>query len=166
MKHTDILKLDKGRVDQGMERRIAVKKNESGMTLVEVLATLTILSMVVVLIWTTFYISAKHSIMETTKLQLQQEANYILTEIQQQHRQLKCYQLDIEEDRVQLFNCNETPELIEVISTDYKYKEYKSGEIEPTEKNLSFTLTVEDPKKNSKLKVEVDTIISRYKSYN
>ncbi|MEK4403921.1 prepilin-type N-terminal cleavage/methylation domain-containing protein [Sporosarcina sp. FSL K6-6792] len=143
-----------------------MKKNESGMTLVEALATLTILSMVVVLIWTTFSISTKHSIMETTKLQLQQEANYILTEIQQQHRQLECYTLDIREDRVQLFNCKQTPELIEVISTNYKYKEYNSGDIKPKEGNLSFTLTVKDSKKDSKLKVEVVTNISRYKSYN
>ena len=115
-----------------------MKKNESGMTLVEVLATLTVLSMVVVLIWTTLSIATKHTNLETTKLQLQQEANYILTEIQE-HRKLKCYQLDIREDRVQLFNCNETPELIEVISTDYKYEEFNSGEVKPTEKNLSFT---------------------------
>lgn len=149
-----------------MERRITVKKNESGMTLVEVLATLTILSMVVVLIWLTFSITAKYSIMETTKLQLQQDANYILTEIQQQHRQLECYKLDIKEDRVQLFNCDTTPELIKIIGTNYKYKEYNSGEIKPKEDNLSFTLTVVDTKKNSKLKVEVETSISRYKSYN
>jgi len=149
-----------------MVRRISVKKNESGMTLVEALATLAILSMVVVLIWTTFYISAKHSIMETTKLQLQQEANYILTEVQQQHRQLECYELDIREDRVQLFNCSRAPELIKVIGKSYKYTVYNSGEIKPREDNLSFTLTVEDPKGNSKLKVETETTISRYKSYN
>jgi len=153
-------------VNQGMERRITVKKNESGMTLVEVLATLTVLSMVVVLIWTTLSITTKYTNLETTKLQLQQEANYILTEIQQQHRKLECYQLDIREDRVQLFNCDETPELIEVISTDYKYEEFNSGEVKPKEKNLSFTLTVKDPKENSKLKVEIATNISRYKSYD
>lgn len=149
-----------------MERRITVKKNEAGMTLVEALATLTILSVVVVVLWTTFSITAKHSILETTKLQLQQEANYILTEIQHQHRQLECYQLDIREDRVQLFNCNENPELVKVISKDYKYKEYKSGEIKPKEGNLTFTLTVKDSKENSKLNVEIETNISRYKSYN
>jgi len=53
-----------------------------------------------------------------------------------------------------------------VIGKSYKYTVYNSGEIKPREDNLSFTLTVEDPKGNSKLKVETETTISRYKSYN
>jgi len=145
-----------------------VRKNESGMTLVEVLATLTLLSMVTLLIWTAFFISSKHNIAETTKVHLQQEANYILTKLQQQHRHLDCYQLKIGEDKVELVNCDGQPEFNEIISSDYKYGPFISDEIEPKTRfgDLTIKLIVKDPKENSKLKVEVESIISRYQSDN
>lgn len=143
-----------------------MKKNQSGMTLVEVLATLILLSLIGTLIWTTFFTSAKYNIKETTKLHLQQEANYIITKIQQQHRQLDCYQLEITEDAVELFDCENPKMLIETISSDYKYESVALQKVEPKLKSgdLRLKLTVKDPLKDSKLKVDVETTITRYKS--
>jgi len=140
-----------------------VKKNESGITLVELLATLSLLSIVVVLIWTTFFITTKHNVTETSKLRLQQEANYILTEIQQQHRHLDCYELEIEENKIKLLNCEEPSALIKVISSGYKYGVYSSSQIYPKKEDLPFTLIISDPI-NNKQKVTVETTITRFKS--
>ncbi|GKV54431.1 hypothetical protein NCCP2222_03780 [Sporosarcina sp. NCCP-2222] len=68
-------------------------KKQDGMTLVEVLATLLLTSLVIVLIWTTVAISMKYNVTETKKLQMQQDANYIITDIQRIHRKYECYQI-------------------------------------------------------------------------
>lgn len=146
-----------------------MSKNDSGMTLVEVLATLVLLSLVASLIWTAFFISARHNIAETTKLHLQQEANYILTKIQQTHRQKDCYKLEIKESQVRIFNCEDKPEFDEIISSNYSYLPENSEEylkkITSEEEDLFLTLTILDPKKDSKLFVKIETTIARYR-YN
>jgi len=55
-----------------------VRKNESGVTLVELLAVLVLISIVTAIIWNTVFISMRHNTTETKKLRLQQEANYEL----------------------------------------------------------------------------------------
>lgn len=141
-----------------------MNKNEDGITLVELLASLALVSMVVTLIWTTFFISARHNTAETTKLRLQQEANYILTTIQQQHRQKDCYRLIVADDELKFRDCVTEDE--ELISKGFTYDLNigKTTTIEPKAEDLHLVLIVKYPNEKSKLQVQVDTTISRFKT--
>ncbi|ARJ37830.1 hypothetical protein SporoP8_02360 [Sporosarcina ureae] len=75
------------------------------MTLVEVLATLLLVTLVTGLIWTTISISSRSSVLETNKLRLQQEGNYISTEILRIHRTCKEYEFVITPNNVSVENC-------------------------------------------------------------
>lgn len=141
-----------------------VRKNEAGITLVELLATLVLMTIVTAAIWNAVFLSMKYTTSETTKVRLQQEANYIITKLQQQHRKLECYQLEITEDEIELFDCEKPKDRIEIISTDYKYIPVKLTKVEPKSDDLLLDLIIKDSKEDSKLKVEVSTIISRLKS--
>ena len=56
-------------------------KNQSGITLIEVLATITILSIVSVIIYNVFSNGLRYSSQAEDTVLIQQEANYLLTAI-------------------------------------------------------------------------------------
>ncbi len=60
-------------------------KNETGLTLIEVLATLTILSIVSVIIYNVFSNGLRYSSQAEDTVLIQQEANYLLTLLKEQH---------------------------------------------------------------------------------
>lgn len=98
------------------------KCNQSGLTLVELLAVLVLISLVTGVIWSTMSISIKHNTIETTKLQLQQEANLIITKLQNTHRYNDCYLLTMQSDRIEVNSCSgEEKPLHEVLSNGYSY---------------------------------------------
>jgi len=158
-----------------------VRKNESGVTLVELLAVLVLISIVTAIIWNTVFISMRHNTTETKKLRLQQEANYVIAEIQQYHRQCDSYRLTIKGSEVSMKDCvressNSLPDL--TISNGFQYKtsdesagdeplvdEFNDTTIDSKDKHssLSFILIIEDTE-NKNLKVEIPTNIYRYKS--
>ena len=154
-----------------------MSKNEDGMTLVEVLATLVLIILVSGVLWTTVSIATKFNISETSALRLQQEANYIIAELQQVHRQCYSYKLTIVRDEVKVAECkNETGASLTqydgVISDQFKYRFEDSGVspyveklfITPKENLELLDFVVIDPiKRNNKEKaVRVPTTISRY----
>lgn len=140
------------------------------MTLVEVLATIVLVSMVVILIWTGVFISMRYNVAETKKLRLQQDANYIITEIQRIHRSCDKYDLTISKNEIYIKNCilassSSKPDF--TIANIFQYEsipEFKGALIETkkNESNINFTLTVKD-NENEKIFVEIPTTISRYK---
>ncbi|MGN7408488.1 prepilin-type N-terminal cleavage/methylation domain-containing protein [Sporosarcina sp. SAFN-010] len=141
-----------------------MKDNESGITLVELLAVLVLISLVTGIIWTTMNISIKHNSVETTKLHLQQEANVIITKLQQEHRVRECYKLNIEEQEIAITNCEDQEAFKEILGNEYKYGPLMSKEFKPKRDNVSrLKLQVTDID-NSKLTVTVPTEITRYKS--
>lgn len=60
-------------------------KNEAGLTLIEVLATITILSIVSVIIYNVFTSGLRYSSKAEETVLIQQEANYLLTLLKEQH---------------------------------------------------------------------------------
>ncbi|WP_039043046.1 prepilin-type N-terminal cleavage/methylation domain-containing protein [Sporosarcina sp. ZBG7A] len=141
-----------------------MKDNQSGMTLVELLAVLVLVSLVTGIIWTAMNISVKHNALETTKIQLQQDANFIITKIQQKHRSSECYRLIIEEQEVSLRNCEGNQESTEIIGQEFQYGPLQDIELKPKKTSMyELTLEVKDPL-NRRLSVSVPTVISRYKS--
>nr|WP_285851915.1 prepilin-type N-terminal cleavage/methylation domain-containing protein [Sporosarcina luteola] len=140
-------------------------KKQNGMTLVEVLAVLVLTSLVILLIWTTVMTAIKYNVTETKKLRLQEEANYIITEVQRIHRQCNQYELNVSEGEITLVNCD-GPISDRAISRGYNFNgtTYIKDKIDAKKKDASipFTLVITDLE-NDRLKVEITTIISRYK---
>lgn len=157
-------------------------KNEKGITLVELLAVLVLVSLVATLVLTTFTVSFRYNITETKKMKMQQDANYIVSAILQKHRTVNdCYELNIidEGDKLVFSDCK-TPAEEVVLGEGFKYElseleilldDETSVEetivlpvmVKPKAENLQTTLKVTDPN-NDKLFVTVDTLFKRYKS--
>lgn len=152
-----------------------MKHNEKGMTLVELLAALTLLSIVSILIWTTFSISVKYNRNEASKLQLQQEANRIITEIQQTHRQCHRYTIHVKADEIRLSNCFVQDGgwvdqgVNRVIASTQQYilsgdfEGYQSHEVQANGVHASYELRLDviDPT-NNRIRVQISSEISRY----
>lgn len=148
-------------------------KDEKGLTLVELLATLTLLSLVTGVIWATISIATQFNVGETTSIRLQQEANYIISELQQVHRNCYEYELTYNREEIKVNNCkkddiNSPVNYDGLISNDFYYlsteklnaafvRTYKSRVT-----NLELPeLVVIDPIKEIRF-VKVPTTISRF----
>lgn len=165
-----------------------MKRNESGMTLVELLATLALVSLVTGLIWTTVQIAVKFNIGETSSLRIQQEANYIIAELQVVHRTCAKYKLTITPNEVSVNSCeavqNSGGKIIpdQIISNEYNYSALVEGynrtaedgekylfpvldhEITSLSKDLVMSEFIVRAKNNPKRFVDIPTTISRYKN--
>ncbi|GKV70496.1 hypothetical protein NCCP2716_29940 [Sporosarcina sp. NCCP-2716] len=152
-------------------------RQEDGMTLVEVLAVLVLVSLVTGIIWSVISIATKFNISETSTLRLQQEANYIIADLQQVHRHCESYQLTISRDEVSVAECkNEAGQYLDtynkVVSDQFHYRYENSGTspyvnrtYRPQQENLELPdFAVIDPvKKGGREKaVTVPTTITRY----
>lgn len=150
-----------------------MKKNEKGMTLIEVLATLVLLSLVTGIIWTSISIATKFNVSETSVLKLQQEANYIVSELQRVHRNCYTYELIITTNEVKVINCKSEDESIipgydGIISNIYEYEPMrnptKSNPINTTKENLNIPdFAVIDPIKRIR-NISIPISLSRYKT--
>lgn len=149
-------------------------ENEKGLTLVELLATLTLLSLVTGIVWTTVSIATQFNVAETTTLRLQQEANYIISELQQVHRNCYEYELTYSREEIKVDKCkkddvNSTVNYDGIISNRFYYlsAEKASTKFVKTynsrDNNLELPeLYVIDPVKEKRF-VKVPTTISRFK---
>lgn len=141
--------------------------NQKGMTLVEVVATLLISSLVIILIFTTLSISTNYNISETKKLRLQNEMNYIITDIQNFHRKCESYEISILENKIEIKDCKTKKEILnKIISTDYIYNSTPNIlneviETRGTDSSYKLKLIITDPG-NTKLSVSISTNISRF----
>ncbi|PIC67865.1 hypothetical protein CSV71_03915 [Sporosarcina sp. P21c] len=156
-----------------MNEKWTIRKNQQGMSVVELLATLLLVSLVFVIIWTTFSISTRLNTSETAKLRLQQEANYIATEAQRLHRKCLNYEFVVKPQQVSIQNCRMPSQTVEdhIISTNFiYYTDQKSSEtteerfyVNTKRGNLEIPkFWIIDPK-NEKLKVSIPLELSRYK---
>lgn len=167
-----------------------LKDNESGISLVELLATLALVSIVISLIWTAFSVSTKFNLIETQKLKLQQEANYIVAEVQRLHRICDSYTFILSAEQITIDNCeirDEHNNLLKknfILSNNYEYSykkwiENEQGEeilkemdvvnhpftdiIKPKSENLLIDeLILKNPTKKT-VSVSLPISISRYK---
>lgn len=68
-------------------------KDQKGVTLVEILATLTLLSVVTILIWNIFIQGTNHTNKESTKNLLTQETNYVQFQLKKIHQTADEYKI-------------------------------------------------------------------------
>lgn len=150
-----------------MEGLIVMKTNEKGMTLIEVLATFVITSIFVGIIYGAVIIAMNYHSVETTKTKLQQEANYIITEIQRIHRQCESYRLIIESDKVEIKECVDSqsipiPNTNKIISSNFVYTPVGEEIVRPNQANLKLPDFSVGDTVNENLTVEIPTEISRF----
>lgn len=154
---------------------------EEGMTLVEVLAALVLVALVSGVIWSVISIAAQFNVSETSTLRLQQEANLIITNLQQTHRQCDTYHLTISQTKVEVSSCqNREGQVLDsynrVISDSFQYRAgtdpssyYIDRTYRPSKENLDLPkFTVLDPVRQhgSQKSVTVPTAITRYQTDN
>ncbi|AIY05151.1 hypothetical protein Plano_1186 [Planococcus sp. PAMC 21323] len=82
-----------------------MRNNEKGITMIELLAALVLVSIVVAGAWTAMTIGFKHSVVETTKTHIQQDANLIVSKLSANHRQSESYKLKFENGQLMLKTC-------------------------------------------------------------
>lgn len=99
-------------------------KNNHGITLVELIAALALVSIVSVLIMTTLGIGIKQSIAESNKTLTQQQANLIVSKLLNEHRMGACYYIKGDSGKIKIAptSCDSAVEpannLFEVVSED------------------------------------------------
>jgi len=84
-------------------------KNQNGVTLVELIAALALVTMVAVLIMTTLSIGIKRSMIENDKTRVQQEANLVVAKVLNKHREGDLYCLSVQSGNLILGNTKIDP---------------------------------------------------------
>ncbi|MBT2569184.1 type II secretion system protein [Planococcus sp. ISL-110] len=82
-----------------------MKKNQKGVTLIEVLTALVLVSVIAVVAWTSLSIGFKHTAVETRKTLIQQDANLIISTLTGVHRQSASYSLIFEANKLKVVSC-------------------------------------------------------------
>lgn len=138
-------------------------RNEKGLTLLEVLLAVTILSMIGILIWNVFFQGFEFSNKTIKKSQIQQEANYVIVSMMNFHRgSASTYQISATGCKITVSNSAKTsvfehPQIC--FSSDFT----GNKTVNPNLENINFTLTAAD-KDDEHNKITIDTVLSRLKS--
>ncbi|MEH7417111.1 prepilin-type N-terminal cleavage/methylation domain-containing protein [Neobacillus drentensis] len=146
--------------------------DESGLTLVEVLATLTIFSIISVIIWSVFFQGYNLSEKAITKNQMQQETNLLITNLLKIHRSAKNYTITNTssncEITVNITNTDNTTktEIFKHTYMCFKF-EIKNTVTQPIQPRLEgnivqLKLTTSD-KNDSNNNITIDTFLYRMK---
>ncbi|MDN7240345.1 type II secretion system protein [Planococcus sp. N028] len=86
-----------------------MKLNQKGITLVELIAALALVSIIAVVAWTAMSIGFKHSAVESNKTRLQQDANLIVTSLSNIHRKSDSYNLKFVNEQLVVQTCTDVP---------------------------------------------------------
>ena len=126
-------------------------QNERGLTLIEVLATITILSVIGVVIWNVFFQGLYYSDKAVTQNTMQQESNYVSMKLSRIHQTSKEYALISSDCAIKVNYINKNNESLEetfkepklCLSTNF------SGRVNPNKEDLSLTISIQDKAKAS-----------------
>ena len=145
-------------------------KNSNGISLVELIAALALVSMVAILIMTTLGIGFKHSIAESNKTSTQQEANLIVSKLLNEHRKGECYYIKGDSVGIQIAPtlCSSLTEPAANLFTQVSDSRFvvnmtsPSKMVNPTKED--YTLIAEVSLKRANY--QINTKLSRYKTTN
>lgn len=149
-------------------------KSERGITLIELLAAITILSFIGIIIWNAFFQGYQFSKKAISKNFMIQESNIVITNLTRIHQKSKQYTITNTDS-----NCEITISYIDKnganqtevynnpqICLTFEMKNGVTNPVVPTTtNNVTLKLTASDKKNNSN-KVLIDTILYRYKGGN
>lgn len=152
-------------------------KNEKGITLVELIAALALVTIVAILFMTTLSIGIQRSIIEGEETRIQQDANLMVTKLLDIHQKGDCYKFEItpDKDLVVLSYNNTTPTSCgnefttsqPINSQNYDISTANPSQvfeiINPHSKNnaINIVLTLDS---RSTINYEIITTLSRYKT--
>ncbi len=150
-------------------------KNQAGITLIELLATLTILSFLLGIIYSVFSNGLQYSSKAKNTVSIQQEANYLLTVLKEQHEKVNSYTVTVNNDHKKVVINNSNNETFTIDNPNFFYKMCKynpstSNCEKPIEGNFEETIDsknrfpikiIIESSTNDDLTYEVKTILSR-----
>lgn len=152
--------------------------NQKGITLVELIAALALVSIIAVAAWTTLNIGMQHGAAETSKTILQQDANLIVTSLSAEHRKNDGYFLRFMSGHLEISSCKENDltgaldceTFKRITDNTYQYSGSINGTdfsawssttlIEPKKQHVDFILKVADPVKTAR-SVKLKTTFTR-----
>jgi type II secretory pathway pseudopilin PulG len=166
-----------------------ILKSEKGISLVELISAMALLSLVAVLIMTTLSIGIKHSIVESDKTQIQQEANLVVSKLLNGHRQGDCYFIRDKDAIIQMatFDCSNTlineanASFTNISSSNYQATlstnslfiapstvttpAYRIAKVNPTSNDFNLVAKLTRVGK-VKINYQINTTLTRYKTNN
>jgi prepilin-type N-terminal cleavage/methylation domain-containing protein len=151
-------------------------RNQYGVTLIEVLATLTILSLLIGLVYGVFINGINYSNKAKDTVSIQQEANLILTTLKELHETNSTYTVEVPIDHEALIILEEGNVINKIENPSFLYQicDPSLGVDCDTQYNSNFSKTIANTnqdtfqvrlllinKKKPSIKYEVQTILSR-----
>lgn len=155
-----------------------MRLEQKGITLVELLAVLALVSIIAVGAWTALTIGMKHGAAETSKTMLQQDANLVISKISAAHRLNDYYYFQFVGGNLEISPCNDNEVTGEIdckpfsklTTNSYLYSGSINGTdfsawnnltlIEPKKQHVTFVLNVADPIKTAR-EVNIETSLTR-----
>lgn len=142
-------------------------KNQAGLTLIELLLALSIVTTIGILIWSVFFQGFNYSKKATTTNQMQQEANIIISSLTTSHRKL-----GLDSYEIQSSSCKISISKDSSVIQEYEHPQlcFYLGEkaedpftetVTEYDDDVPLTLTVQEDKNEPNLKITVETILSR-----
>jgi prepilin-type N-terminal cleavage/methylation domain-containing protein len=139
-------------------------RNQKGVTLIELLAALTILSLIGGIIWGVFFQGNKFSQTSVSKNNIQQEANIIIMNLKKIHQTSKEYTISSNGCAVTVnaTKLDSTTQYFEFKNTKLCISLDRTGYIQPGSQDLTLNVTIYELM-NPKNTVIVETILYRLK---
>lgn len=136
--------------------------NERGLTLVEVLATVIILSIISILAWSIFFQGTEYSKKAVSKNQMQQEANVIIASLNSIHKRSIEYSATSKDCILSVQYTTKSTTKTEVFENSQMCIEANDFTISPKTTDADIHLTIKE-KSNPKNKIEINSLLSRLK---
>ncbi|MFD1030485.1 prepilin-type N-terminal cleavage/methylation domain-containing protein [Metaplanococcus flavidus] len=84
-----------------------MKLNQKGITLVELIAGLSLVSIIAIIAWSSISIGMRHGAGETSKTIMQQDVNLMVSSLMAAHRGSEKYSIIFEDDQLKIDSCDE-----------------------------------------------------------
>ncbi|MGF3105019.1 type II secretion system protein [Rossellomorea sp. DUT-2] len=138
--------------------------NERGLTLVEVLATLTILSIIGAVVWNVFFQGIHYTKKAVSQNSIQQEANIITMRLTRIHQSSESYELENPDCTIKV-NYSELEEEFHHNDLCFSLENAPEEPILPSKIDYPLLITITD-KHHPKNKFVIDTTLYRLKGSN
>jgi prepilin-type N-terminal cleavage/methylation domain-containing protein len=154
-----------------LQQKALQQQNDRGLSLVEVLVTVTLLSIISIIIWSVFFQGYSFSQKAISKNLMHQETNLLISDLTNIHRTTKQYVItNTDSDckiAVKYIGKNDTTntEMTEVFSHSnmcFKFENTVTNPVKPNDGNLRLELITSD-KNIPDNKIKIDTFLYRVK---
>lgn len=142
-----------------------ILKNQRGITLIELLLSISILSFVGVLIWSVFFQGTEYSNTAIAKNQMQQEANIIMTKITRIHQTSNSYEIQSPDECSLTIKDNDTGTTETIDNNEFciRITKDRQNPINPNNTDVGLELTLYN-KTDSNNSVKIETLLNRLKN--